>query len=150
MDGVLEVRRGDMKILSAIFIAILMAGCGSSVTGTNTALDVTHKGAPDCAQSGCHPGLGAGGTVFASLSSTTTVSGVTVKATDVSNLETTTVGTTDTLGNFHYKNSLSGNFQMTVGSRQSGIYLHKLPDDNGCNGCHKWPTPGGGAQGKLY
>lgn len=139
-----------MKILSAIVLIILLSGCGNNITGSNAELDVVHTYGPDCTQSGCHPGLGAGGTVFSNLSSTTAVSGVTVKATDVSNLETTTVGTTDTLGNFHYKDSLSGNFQMTVGSRQSRIYLHKLPDDKGCNGCHKWPTPAGGAAGRLH
>lgn len=139
-----------MRALLLMMIAFLIAGCGKSVTGSNAELDVVHTGGPDCTQSGCHSGFGAGGTVFTNLSSSTAVSGVTVKATDTSNLQTTAIGTTDALGNFHYEGSLSGNFQMMVGSRQSGIYLHSLPNDRGCNSCHKWPSPGGGAPGRLY
>lgn len=125
-----------MKILSAVLLTILLAGCGNSVTGSNAELDVVHTGGPDCTQSGCHPGFGAAGTVFVNRSGLRPVSGMEVKA------GTILIGTTDNLGNFYYEGTLSGNFQMTVGSRQSQIYLHKLPHDSGCNSCHKWPPSG--------
>lgn len=151
----IERRRFILNVRQLILLAscsslLALTGCGKSVTGSNAELDVVHTGGPDCTQSGCHPGFGAGGTVFANLSSSTAVSGVTVKATNTSNLQTTTVGTTDSLGNFYYEGSLSGDFQMTVGTRQSGIYLHKLPADKGCNSCHKWPKSATGDPGRLY
>lgn len=136
-----------LKTLLAISIVIVLTGCGSSVTGTNTSLDVTHKVAPDCTQSGCHPGLGAGGTVFSSLSSTTTMSGVTVKAQSISTGFSITLGTTDSMGNFHYSSELSGYYNMATGSKPwSGA--HNMPTQSGCNSCHKWPAAGG-AYGKL-
>jgi hypothetical protein len=136
-----------------VFISLLaLAGCNGNITGsasgTNADLNAVHRDGPDCTQSGCHPGFGAAGTVFTNVSGVP-ISGVLVKATNTSNLQTTAIGTTDTLGNFHYEGSLSGNFQMVVGSRQSGIYVHKLPADRGCNSCHKWPSPTGGAPGRL-
>jgi len=139
-----------MRALLLIMIALLMVACGKSVTGSNAELDVVHTGGPDCTQSGCHSDFGAGGTVFANLSSSTAVSGMTVKVTNIANLQSTTIGTTDILGTFYYEGSLSGSFQMTVGSRQSGTYVHLFPNDKGCNVCHKWPTPSGGAAGRLY
>ncbi len=135
------------SLFTALLLFTVLSGCGSSVTGTNTALDVTHKGAPDCTQSGCHPGFGAGGTVFSNLSSTATVSGVTVKAQSVSTGSTITLGTADSLGNFHYNTALSGFYNMAVSSKPwSGA--HDMPTQSGCNRCHKW-LPAGGANGKL-
>lgn len=141
----------QLILLASCSSLLAFTGCGKDITGSNAELDAVHTGGPDCTQSGCHPGFGAGGTVFSNISSSTPVSGVTVKATNVSNAETISIGTTDTLGNFHSEGSLSGNFQMTVGSRQSQIYLHKLPHDRGCNSCHKWPPSGDPKpMGRLY
>lgn len=139
-----------IKMRNALFgisLILILTGCGSGVTGTNTALDASHKGAPDCTQSGCHPGLGAGGTVFSSLSSTTTMSGVTVKAQSISTGSTIILGTTDSMGNFHYSTELNGYYNMATGGKPwSGA--HNMPTQSGCNRCHKWP-PVGGAYGKL-
>lgn len=136
-----------LKTLLAISIVMALSGCGSGVTGTNTSLDVSHQNGPDCTQSGCHPGFGAGGTVFSNLSSTTPISGITVKAQSISTGAVITLGTSDILGNFHYHDELNGFYNFAVGSKPwSGA--HNMPTQSGCNSCHKWP-PASGAFGKL-
>lgn len=130
------------------FSLLLFIGCGSSVTGTNTALDVAHKDGPDCIQSGCHPGFGAGGTVFTSISSETPASGITVKAQSISTGELITLGTSASLGNFHYHEEISsGYYNMAVGSKPWSR-AHSMPEYAGCNRCHK-SSPAGGATGNL-
>lgn len=146
---ILNVRK--LMLLASCLLLLVATGCGSFVTGSNEELDAVHSGGPDCTQSGCHQGFGAAGTVFTNISSSIPVSGAPVTATNISNAEATSIGTTDSLGNFHYDNTLEGSFQMTVGSRQSQTYLHKLPHDSGCNSCHKWPPSGDPMPwGRLY
>ena len=136
-----------LKTLLAISIVVVLTGCGNSVTGTNTALDVSHKNGPDCTQSGCHPGFGAGGTVFKSEASTLPASGITVKAKSVETGTEITLGTTDSLGNFHYNQELSGYYNMAVGDKPWS-QPHSLPERKGCNSCHTWP-PSEGTSGRL-
>lgn len=146
MKPLMNVLRLTSHVLR-LTVFIVLTGCGSGVTGTNTSLDVSHKGGPDCTQSGCHPGFGAGGTVFSNLSSTTTISGITVKAQSISTGAVITLGTSDSLGNFHYDTVLSGFYNMAIGSKPwSGA--HNMPTQSGCNRCHKW-LAAGGASGKL-
>jgi len=135
------------SLLPLTFSLLFFIGCGSSVTGTNTALDVSHRNGPDCIQSGCHPGFGAGGTVFSDSSSSTPVSGVTVKAQSIATGTVITLGTSDSLGNFHYHEELSGYYNMAVGVKPWSS-AHNLPEYAGCNRCHK-SSPAGGANGKL-
>ncbi|MBI4746191.1 MAG: hypothetical protein HY786_06570 [Deltaproteobacteria bacterium] len=136
-----------LSLLSLTYSLLFFTGCGESVTGTNAELDAVHIGGPDCAQSGCHPGIGAAGTVFTDMSGETPVSGVTVKAQSISTGTVVTLGTSDILGNFHYHEELSGYYNMAAGSKPWSR-PHSLPDWNGCNSCHRWP-PAGGAYGNL-
>lgn len=136
--------------LLTVVLIINLNGCGSNITGTNAMLDITHSSAHDCTANACHPAFGAAGTVFANSDSGTPVSGMQVDAINTADNSRIVIGTTDALGNFRNNTSLSGSFQMLVGNRQSGAYLHKLPADKGCNSCHKWPGPDGGAAGRLY
>lgn len=136
-----------LKTLLAISTVVVLTGCGNSVTGTNTALDVSHKNGPDCTQSGCHPGFGAGGTVFESEASAPPASGIRVKAKFVETGAEITLGTTDSLGNFHYNQELSGYYNMAVGDKPWS-QPHSLPERKGCNSCHTWP-PSEGTSGRL-
>lgn len=136
-----------MRALLLIMIAFLIAGCGKSVTGSNAELDVVHTGGPDCTQSGCHPGFGAGGTVFESAASTTPASGITVKAKSVETGTEINLGTTDSLGNFYYDQELSGYYNMAVGDKPWS-QPHSMPERKGCNSCHTWP-PSEGTSGRL-
>ena len=152
VEAWVTIRRSNLKfkgliLLVACFSLLALAGCGNSVTGTNTSLSVSHKDGPDCTQSGCHPRFGAGGTVFADSSSSTPVSGVTVKAQSIATWTVITLGTSDSLGNFHYHEELSGYYNMAINGKPWSR-PHSLPDWNGCNSCHTWP-PAGGAYGKL-
>lgn len=124
-----------------------LSGCGNNITGTNTDLNAAHVGGKDCAQGGCHSGIGAAGTVFTNLSSGTPVAGITVKAQSISTGELITLGTSDSLGNFHYHEELRGYYNMAI-SGKPWSRPHTLPDWNGCNSCHTSP-PAGGAYGKL-
>lgn len=135
----------------AALLPIALIGCGKSITGANAELDSAHVSTaaktPDCTASGCHPGVGAAGTVFANLSSTITVSGMTVKAQSVSTGTVITFAASNSLGNFNYNSTLSGNYNMATGNKPwSGA--HPMPAWNGCNQCHNW-HPLGGAKGKL-
>lgn len=134
-------------VLTIIAFTMILAGCGNNITGSNTDLNVAHVGGKDCAQGGCHAGIGAAGTVFTNMSSGTPVSGVTVKAQSISTGTLITLGTSDSLGNFHYHEELSGYYNMAVNGKQWSR-PHSLPDWNGCNSCHTSP-PSGGAYGKL-
>ncbi len=135
------------SLLSLTFSLLLFIGCGNSITGSNTDLNVAHVGGKDCAQSGCHAGVGAAGTVFTDMSSGTPVSGITVMAQSISTGTLITLGTSDSLGNFHYHEELSGYYNMAINGKPWSR-PHSLPDWNGCNSCHTWP-PAGGAYGKL-
>lgn len=139
------------KFLMAALVPIALIGCGKGITGTNAELDSAHVSTaaktPDCTARGCHPGIGAAGTVFANLSSNITVSGITVKAQSVSTGAVITLGTSDSLGNFHYVQALNGYYNMAIDGKPWNR-PHILPDWNGCNSCHRWP-PTGGAYGKL-
>lgn len=130
---------------------LLLTGCNGNITGSadgaNADLGAAHADGPDCTQSGCHPGLGAGGTVFMNLSSSIVKSGVAVKAQSISTGEVITFEESGSLGNFHYHEELSGYYNMAVGNKPWSR-PHSLPDWNGCNSCHTWP-PAGGAYGKL-
>ncbi len=134
-------------VLAIIAFTMVLAGCGNSITGSNSDLNVAHVGGKDCAQGGCHSGIGAAGTVFTNLSSETPASGITVKAQSISTGALITLGTSDSMGNFHYHEELSGYYNMAVGSK-SWSRPHSMPDWNGCNSCHTAP-PAGGALGKL-
>lgn len=134
-------------VLTIIAFTMIFAGCGNSITGSNTDLNVAHVGGKDCAQSGCHAGVGAAGTVFTDMSSETPVSGITVMAQSISTGTLITLGTSDSLGNFHYHEELSGYYNMAINGKPWSR-PHLLPDWNGCNSCHTWP-PAGGAYGKL-
>jgi len=136
-----------MRALLLIMIAFLIAGCGKDITGSNAELDVVHTGGPDCTQSGCHPGFGAGGTVFESAASTTPASSVSVKARSVETGAEITLGITDTLGNFHYDQELNGYYNMAVGDKPWS-QPHSLPERKGCNRCHTWP-PSEETSGRL-
>lgn len=149
----IKIKRGQRvdvaKLLQFTAYGLLLTvflGCGKSITGSNAELDVVHTGGPDCTQSGCHPGFGAGGTVFESAAGTTPTSGITVKARSVETGTEITLGITDTLGNFHYDQELNGFYNMAIGiGSEDWSDQHKLPDWKGCNRCHTW-----GASGRLY
>jgi hypothetical protein len=138
-------------LLTIIVFTMILAGCGNNITGSNTDLNAAHISTaakiPDCTARGCHPAIGAAGTIFKDKDSETPFSGVTVKAQSISTGTLITLGTSDSLGNFHYHEELHGYYNMAVGSKPWSR-PHSLPDWNGCNSCHTWP-PAGGAKGKL-
>ena len=137
-------------VLTIIAFTMILAGCGNNITGSNTDLNVAHVGGKDCAQSGCHAGIGAAGTVFTDMSSETPVSGVQIDAINTADNSRIVIGTSNTLGNFSYNASLSGNFKFVVGGNTGGnVLLHKMPEFNGCNRCHRRPGQEG-APGKIY
>lgn len=136
-----------LNTIFAICLIVILTGCGGGVTGTNTAIDVSHKGGPDCTQSGCHPGFGAAGTVFTDSSGSSAAEAITVKAKSVETGTIVTLGITDKSGNFHYDKELTGYYNMAVGGKPWSN-PHILSDWKGCNRCHKWPGAGG-APGRL-
>lgn len=144
-----KIGRVNTKLLLITAYCLLLtvfSGCGENVTGTNAELDVAHTGGPDCTQSGCHPGFGAGGTVFESAASTTPSSSKTVTAASATGK--ITLGVTDTLGNFYYDGELSGFYTMAVGNGAES-QPHSMPEWKGCNGCHTWPGLNG-ASGRIF
>lgn len=141
----------QLIVLASCFSLLALTGCNGNITGsaggTNKELDAVHIDGPDCAQNGCHSGFGAAGTVFTDASGSSPAEGTTVKAKSVATGTEMTLGVTDTLGNFHYNQELSGYYNMAVGN---GAWSnpHTLPEWSGCNSCHTWPAANG-ASGRL-
>ncbi len=134
-------------LLASCISLFAPTGCGKEATGTNAELDAVHIDGPDCTQSGCHPGFGAGGTVFESAASATPAGGVTVKAKSVETGAEITLGMSDSLGNFRYDKELSGYYNMAAGDK-AWSQPHSLPERKGCNSCHTWPLSEG-TSGRL-
>ncbi len=122
------------RALLALSTAALLAACGrdsSSSTSCNDSGGSTMCPGDDCLS--CH-GFKAAGTVFAGLSSTTPVSGATVRIVPASGSAVTL--TTNSAGNFYTSTSLAFPLQSVTVSKGADTAEMTGVGSGGCNGCH--------------
>ncbi|MDH5637262.1 MAG: hypothetical protein OEZ04_02105 [Nitrospinota bacterium] len=129
-------------VISVLAIFPMLAACGDEgPTATSTASSSSHNAGSDCRE--CH-NLAYAGTITASLSSSSGVSGVTITVTEASGAVITMVS--DRLGNFYNPSgSPSGGYTAVVEGNTTQMV--QSPTHGGCSagGCHD-----GGNNPKIY
>ncbi|MDH5510441.1 MAG: hypothetical protein OEZ32_08800 [Nitrospinota bacterium] len=120
-------------LLAVLALLPMMSACGDEgPTGTSTASSSSHNAGRDCRE--CHS-LAYAGTITASQSSSSGVTGVRITITEASGAVITMVS--DRSGNFYNPSgSPSGGYTAVV--EGNTIQMSQLPTHGGCNagGCH--------------